>query len=133
MGYCRPIINFNCPRMIQDEIIKSHEALQVNSKLSLILIYKYSNDTSISIGYMVQIFLKQEYLKRGNWSTLRHVLSYYKQSHAVTITGSNEREISHSNCSTRRFIFNSSTIFTGRCVSHNKSVNRLTYVKTFIC
>lgn len=80
------------PELFPLEILTSHDTIQAKWKLTLILRSKSTNDSLISIGDMIQIFIKKYKEKRGKWSAPKPVSEHDWQNHTVTVPETSERK-----------------------------------------
>lgn len=92
-GYTRPINKGVRPKILPEEIVTAHEALIAKRKLTLILRSRSTLDTPVSVGDMVQVFIKRDHEKRGKWTSPKLVLSYDKSSGIVTVPGTSGHTI----------------------------------------
>ena len=89
-GYTRPVSG-NKPIPLPDEIRCAHEELVAKRKLNLILKSKSIIELPISVGDIVEIYVKRQNDKRGKWSEPLPVLSYDKATGTVTVPSTDGR------------------------------------------
>ncbi|PXF41606.1 hypothetical protein BWQ96_08672 [Gracilariopsis chorda] len=92
-GFTRPVISMAATIIVPDEIVKAHQALVTKRKLTLILRSKATTEMPLSVGDMVQVFVKHQNQKRGHWFSAKPVLSYDLASRTVTVLGANGRKL----------------------------------------
>ena len=92
-GYTRPIVVGSVPHKIPDELNEAHEKLLAKRKLTKMLRSKTFDEPPISIGDMVEIYIKKQNEKRSKWSGPKPVLKFDPVSGTVTVPGQNGRQV----------------------------------------
>jgi len=91
-GFTRPIITHSRPTILPSEILTAHEKLIAKRKLMQILRSKTVAEPSISVGDIVEVFIKRENEKRGKWTSPKPVISVDADTFSVTVPGKNGRK-----------------------------------------
>ena len=81
------------PKFVPDDVINARDTLIAKRKLNLILRSKLTSEILVEIGDAVQVFIKLENEKRGNWSNPKPILEYDKPSGTVIVPGTNGHKI----------------------------------------
>ena len=92
-GYTRPIQSGEYPATVPEEIVNAHDQLLAKRKLTRILRSKACTESAIQTGDLVQIYIKEQHAKRGNWSSPKVVLSIDKPSGTITVPGRKGRTV----------------------------------------
>lgn len=93
-GFTKPVVSGTVPNAVTDELIAAQDTLAAKRKLTLILRSKAVSTPSISVGDLVQIYVKRDKEKRGKWFSPRTVLSFDKIAGIVTVDGAAGKTIS---------------------------------------
>eukprot|EP00178_Gracilaria_changii_P016470 TRINITY_DN4728_c0_g1_i1.p1 TRINITY_DN4728_c0_g1~~TRINITY_DN4728_c0_g1_i1.p1 ORF type:complete len:805 (-),score=91.02 TRINITY_DN4728_c0_g1_i1:529-2943(-) len=93
-GFTRPVVSTSTPTPVPAEMVEAHQSLVAKRKLTLILRSKATTEIPLSVGDMVQLFVKHQHQKRGHWSSAKPILSYDRASRTVTVPGAHGRKIS---------------------------------------
>lgn len=72
-GFLKPLSDY--PTQLPDELLQAHNTLEAKWKLAPILRSKSPDNSAVSPGDMVEIYIKQPNHKLGSWSAL-HVVFY---------------------------------------------------------
>lgn len=86
-GYTRPIASAHNPYKVSGEIIDANETLLAKRKLAKILRSKALVEPLVTIGDMIDVFIKLENEKRGKWFSSKIVLAYDHESGIETLAG----------------------------------------------
>ena len=92
-GFTRPIQRRAKQKFVQHHVIKARDLLMAKRKLDLILRSKSTYEIPVKIGDMVQVLIKLQNEKRGNWSNPKPVLEYDKPFGTVIFPGRNGHKI----------------------------------------
>lgn len=82
-GYTRPAVSGSFPAPVPHDVLQAHEDLAAKRKLTRILRSKSIVDLPVNVSDLVQIFIKHEKQKRGQWSSPKTILSFDKNSGTV--------------------------------------------------
>lgn len=91
-GFTRQV-TLGSPVKLPSDIKEAHKELIARRKLNSILRSNAVRDPHIQIGDMINISVKRDNQKRGNWSHAKPVLKYDVESRTVTVPGSNGKFI----------------------------------------
>lgn len=91
-GYTRPISAGSFPKSFPSDILKAHDDLVPAMKLNRILNSKSVQNLPISIGDLVQLYMKEYNQKQGKWSFSKVVLSYDRDTNTVTVPDRHDKE-----------------------------------------
>lgn len=86
-GYTIPLTEDRSMLQVPKEKIDAHNVLKAKRKLNLILRAKSVNNPSISIGDLVDVFIKLSHQKRGKWTGPKKVLSVNLEAQSITYAG----------------------------------------------
>eukprot|EP00737_Agarophyton_chilense_P003638 gb/GEZJ01004314.1/.p1 GENE.gb/GEZJ01004314.1/~~gb/GEZJ01004314.1/.p1 ORF type:complete len:153 (-),score=18.72 gb/GEZJ01004314.1/:413-871(-) len=86
-GYTRPVIVGKLPVEIPHDFIKAPENSRAKRKITLILRSQSVKENPISVGDLIEVFLKNGKEKRGHWTNPMPVLSYDHTSRTVKVFG----------------------------------------------
>eukprot|EP00173_Palmaria_palmata_P002678 Plantae.Rhodophyta-Palmaria_palmata.ctg2798.p1 GENE.Plantae.Rhodophyta-Palmaria_palmata.ctg2798~~Plantae.Rhodophyta-Palmaria_palmata.ctg2798.p1 ORF type:complete len:702 (+),score=86.29 Plantae.Rhodophyta-Palmaria_palmata.ctg2798:107-2212(+) len=90
-GYSKPIKSGGSPVVVPKELTEAQEEFIAKRKLNLILKSKNVYDIDISVGQLVDVYVKKANEKRGEWILQKKIISFDRSSGIVTIPGKKGR------------------------------------------
>eukprot|EP00173_Palmaria_palmata_P004352 Plantae.Rhodophyta-Palmaria_palmata.ctg5732.p1 GENE.Plantae.Rhodophyta-Palmaria_palmata.ctg5732~~Plantae.Rhodophyta-Palmaria_palmata.ctg5732.p1 ORF type:complete len:248 (+),score=23.46 Plantae.Rhodophyta-Palmaria_palmata.ctg5732:32-775(+) len=84
-GYTKPVTPGNTPFTIPNALIEAQENFRAKRKLNRILKSKNVKDMQGNIGQIVDVFVKANFKKRGEWILGKPVLSFDRKAEIVIV------------------------------------------------
>ena len=86
-GYTLPLVEDRVMLQVPPDLIEAHNVLKAKRKLNLILKSKAVKLPPISVGDLVDVYVKLSHQKRGKWIGPKKVLSCNVDAHSITYPG----------------------------------------------
>lgn len=90
-GFTKPVSTPTLVQALPNDIVTAHDSLQARRKLALMLRSKSMSEPVVTVGDTVEVYIKKDFEKRGEWSTAKPVLSVHQNGRSITVPGRNNQ------------------------------------------